>query len=58
MRSESDFSRQITSSNDPQKIRIRVKFITLGLIENSMDEEIIALVLEEKQRMLKNWVNP
>lgn len=58
MRSESDFSRQITSSNDPQKIRIRVKFITLGLIENSMGEEIIALVLEEKQRMLKNWVNP
>lgn len=58
MRSESDFSRQITSSNDPQEIRIRVKFITLGLIENSMDEEIIALVLEEKQRMLKNWVNP
>lgn len=58
MRSESDFSRQITSSNDPQKIRIRVKFITLGLIENSMDEEIIALVLEEKKRMLKNWVNP
>ena len=58
MRSESDFSRQITSSNDPQKIRIRVKFITLGLIENSMDEEIIALVLGEKQRMLKNWVNP
>ena len=58
MGSESDFSRQITSSNDPQKIRIRVKFINLGLIENSMGEEIIALVLEEKQRMLKNWVNP
>lgn len=34
-----------------------VKFITLSLIENSMREDIIALVLEEKQRMLKNWVN-
>lgn len=57
MRSNSDFSKQITSSKDPQKIRIMVKFITLSLIENSMREDIIALVLEEKQRMLKNWVN-